>query len=256
MPHIFPIFESVLLPPGLFVVLIVFSLLLLGLGRRRAGFVVGGLSALLLYLVSISPLSDLLIAPLENRYTPFVPSEGKGAEYVVVLGGGIVPVSPAEGGKGSLAPESLKRLVYGIRIARETKLPIIVSGGIVPSIAAKESEAEVARRTVEELTGPSQTVLIEGKSRNTWGNAVGVEAKFHPKRVILVTSAYHMPRSVLAFRRNHIDVVPAPTDYLSDRGGLTPYSFLPSSTSLRDSAIALKEYLGYLYYRVLLYHHA
>ena len=255
MSYIFPVFESILLPPGLFVVLIVISLLFIGFGRRRAGAVVGGISALLLYLVSITPLSDLLLSPLEDRYAPYAPSEGRGATYVVVLGGGIVPVSPAEGGKGSLSPESMKRLVYGIRIARETHLPMIVSGGVVPSMAAKESEAEVARRTVAELSDSGQTVLLEGKSRNTWGNAVGVEEKFHPKRVILVTSAYHMPRSVLAFRRNHIDVVPAPTDYLSDRGGLTLYNFLPSSSSLRDSAIALKEYIGYLYYRVLLYHH-
>jgi len=64
-----------------------------------------------------------------------------------------------------------------------------------------------------------------------------------------------MPRSVIAFERNGIAVIPAPTDYLSDREGYTVYSFLPTAGSLKVSAAALKEYLGYLYYRFFLFHH-
>jgi uncharacterized SAM-binding protein YcdF (DUF218 family) len=143
--------------------------------------------------------------------------------------------------------------VYGVRLAVETKLPLVVSGGIVRSNPTKESEAAVARRTIGELGNLDSPVLIEGKSRNTWENAVWVARDLHPKEVILVTSAYHMPRSVLAFRRNHITVIPAPTDYLADRSGYTFYSYLPGAESLRESAIAFKEYLGYFYYRAFLY---
>ncbi len=253
MSHIFPILEALLLPPGLILLLLAAALLLVRLGRRRTGFALGIVSLVLGYLVSIRPIADLMISPLENRFAPYSAAHTRGAQYVVVLGGGIIPVSPAEGGGGALAPEALKRLVYGIRIARAAGLPMIVSGGIVPALRAKESEAAVAKRTVEELSGSKPEVLTEGRSRNTWGNAVDVAAKYHPKKVILVTSAYHMPRSVLAFERNHMQVVPAPTDYLSDRGGYTLYSYLPGAGALKESQAALKEYLGNLYYRLFLF---
>ena len=253
MSHIFPILEAILLPPGLILLLLAAALVLIRLGRRRTGFALGIASLVLGYLVSIRPVADILISPLENRFPPYSGVQTHGAEYVVVLGGGVIPVSPAEQGRGSLAPEALKRLVYGIRIARATGLPMIVSGGIVPALRAKESEAEVAKRTVEELSGSKPAVLTEGRSRNTWGNAVDVAAKYHPAKVILVTSAYHMPRSVLAFERNHMQVIAAPTDYLSDRGGYTLYSFLPQSGALKESQAALKEYLGNIYYRLFLF---
>jgi len=253
VPYVFPILESIFLPPGLFLLLIVASLLLFLLRLRKSAYVVGLAGTVLLYLCSIQPFADLLITPLENDYPPFRPGQGTGAQYVVVLGGGIVPASPEADGRGTLAPESLKRLIYGARIAEQTGLPLIVSGGIVPSYPASESEAAIAKRTVTALGLPEQRILVEGKSRNTWENAVQVARRFHPQRAILVTSAYHMPRSVIAFNRNHINVIPAPTDYLSDRAGYTFYSFLPGASPLRVSAIALKEYLGYLYYRLFLF---
>lgn len=252
MPWVFPILESIFLPPGVFLLAALLSLLLFAFRRRATAVVVALLATVGLYLASITPFADLLISPLENDYAPFVRADG--AEYVVVLGGGVVPVSPEERGKPSLGPESLKRLVYGATIASATGLPMIVSGGIVPSEPAAEPEAVVAAQTLEELGLKERKVLVEAGSRNTWENAALVETRFHPKRVVLVTSAYHMPRSVLAFERNGISVVPAPTGYLSDRAGYSFYAYLPTAGALRVTGIALKEYLGYLYYRLFLFH--
>lgn len=258
MPWVFPIFESIFLPPGVLLLAILVSLLLFALRRRTAAFAVGIVGCVGLYLLAITPFADLLITPLENAYPPLQGAAGAtgfdGAKYVVVLGGGLVPASPAEHGKPSLGPESLKRLVYGVRIASSTGLPLIVSGGTVPSEPTSEPEALVAEQTIRSLGLGKLTILVEGRSRNTWENAALVEKRFHPDRVILVTSAYHMPRSVVAFERNGISVIPAPTDYLSDRARYTVYSYLPTAGALRISAIALKEYLGYIYYRLFLFH--
>lgn len=253
MPYVFPIFESIFLPPGLFLLLGVVSLVLFLAQRKKAAFFVGLGSLLLLYVCSIFPFADLLITPLENDYPPYQAGQGGGARYVVVLGAGIVPKSPEADGRGTLGPESLKRLIYGARIAEQTRLPLILSGGIVPSFPSSESEAAIAKRTLLSLGLHERGILVEGKSRNTWENAVQVEDRFHPGTAILVTSAFHMPRSVIAFNRNHIHVIPAPTDYLSDRAGYTVYSFLPDADALRVTSIALKEYLGYLYYRLFLF---
>lgn len=252
MPYVFPILEALLLPPGLFVLFILAGLLLLALGRRRSGAVLGLSAALLLYLCSIIPVANLLIVPLEDHYPPYRPTEAADARFVVVLGGGVIPVSPAAGGRPTLSPDSLKRIVYGEEIAAAARLPLIVSGGTSPLSPAAEPEAAVARRTLMALGVPRARILEEDRSRNTWENAAQVERDYHPGKVILVTSAFHMPRSVLAFNRNHIRAVPAPTDYLSDRAGYNLYSFLPHVDSLRITAIALKEYLGYLYYRIFL----
>lgn len=258
MPWVFPIFESIFLPPGILLLAVLVSVLLFALRRRTGGLIVAIVGCVGLYLVSITPFADLLITPLENDYHPYhIASGTKGADsagYVVVLGGGLVPDSPANGGRPTLAPESLKRLVYGVRIAASSGLPLIVSGGVVPSEPTSEPEALVAEKMIRSLGFGTVRVLVEGKSRNTWENASFVEKRFHPKRVILVTSAFHMPRSVIAFERNGIAVVPAPTDYLSDRAPYTLYSYLPTAGALRVSAIALKEYLGYLYYRLFLFH--
>lgn len=253
MPFVLPIVESFLLPPGVLLVALVVALVLVLTGRRKAGVSVGVAACILLYLFSIVPVANLLILPLEDHYPPL--RSPKGAEAVVVLGGGLVPISPVEHGRPSLSPEALKRVVYGARVASAAGLPLILTGGVVPSQPASEPEAVVAERVVAALGLREKSILLETNSRNTWENGVRVEEHFHPRTVVLVTSAYHMPRSVIAFERNGIRVVPAPTDYLSDREAYTFYSFLPGAVSLRVSAVALKEYLGYLYYRLFLGHH-
>jgi uncharacterized SAM-binding protein YcdF (DUF218 family) len=103
---------------------------------------------------------------------------------------------------------------------------------------------------LRELGVPATEIFEEGSSRNTYENAAAVKRVFAPTRVILVTSAYHMPRSVLAFRRQAIACLPAPTDYRSQGGGYTVYSFIPSMNELDGSYRALKEYCGLLIYRL------
>jgi len=178
MPWIFPFAESLLLPPGLFLLAIVIAIVLLWLKHRKAGFSLAIAGCVLLYLFSIVPVANLLVIPLENDYPPLARVDG--ADSVIVLGGGLVPVSPEEGGRPSLAAEGLKRLVYGARIAATAGLPLIVTGGTVPSRPASEPEAIVAKRAVEALGFKERSILLEGQSRNTWENAVRVEERFHP----------------------------------------------------------------------------
>jgi uncharacterized SAM-binding protein YcdF (DUF218 family) len=69
-------------------------------------------------------------------------------------------------------------------------------------------------------------------------------------RIVLVTSAWHMPRSVWCFESHGFEVIPAPVDYLTEQEAYDLRSYLPRWTTLSDSGQALHEYLGLLWYRL------
>ena len=126
----------VLLPPGVFFLAFLLAILLLFFGKRRAGMILACVSLLLFFALSTQAFSNLLISPLEDRYPPFSIVSAKVRdqrdELVVVLDSGNVDHSPEEAMRSSLGDESLKRLVYGLRIARALGLPIVFSGGHIP----------------------------------------------------------------------------------------------------------------------------
>jgi uncharacterized SAM-binding protein YcdF (DUF218 family) len=258
-----------LLPPGLFLLLSLTALLLLflslrqekrktGAASRKAGTrlsrtatVLTALLAAGLYTLSIEPVSELLLRPLEQAHPPLLRGEpyidlySVEAEAIVVLSGGTVTRSPEEGGRASPGPETLKRLTYAYRLHLASGLPIITTGGTPLSAGAG---GEAMGRYLVALGADPKTVFTEEASRNTFENAALVAKQYDHRKVILVTSAYHMPRSVWTFKQMGFQVVPAPTDYKIDGDGYSLWSFFPSMNSLHDSYRALHEYAGILYY--------
>ena len=93
-------------------------------------------------------------------------------------------------------------------------------------------------------------ILEETESRNTWENALCVDMLYSPTSVVLVTSAYHMRRGMYSFESRGIRCIPAPTDFMSIKTGYSYLSFLPRMASFRGSHLAIKEWLGLIYYRV------
>lgn len=241
------------LPPAVLILAFLASTILFLAGKKRAGAVLSLGALVLLTALSLRVVSDALIRPLEDRHAPLrsmaeagTASDGR---LVVVLGGGYVERSPEEGMKASLGEEPVKRLMYGYRIALASGLPLAFTGGRVFDGREVESEAEAARRFLveNEMTIKSE---YEGESRTTLENARNIAAKFGPREVVLVTSAYHMPRSVLSFRRYGMKVLPAPTDYKAGRSRPVIADFLPTSAAFGNSWKALHEYLGLVGYRV------
>ena len=123
----------VILPPGLFFLAFLVATLLLFFGKRRAGAIVACATLVLFYALSSPAFSELLIRPLEDRYPPYtISSVGTGEPknaLVAVLAAGNVDHSPEEAMRSSLGGESLKRLVYGLRIAKTLSLPLVFTGG-------------------------------------------------------------------------------------------------------------------------------
>jgi len=130
------------------------------------------------------------------------------------------------------------------KAGRATK--VIVSGGIDP-ISGAGSMGLAQKHFIEMLGVPSDSILVEGNSRNTIENAKEVEKlmrKVKGKSILLVTSALHMPRAYWLFSRTGLKVIPAPTDFEVASGHFTIHHLLPSSGALEASTNAWREYIG------------
>ncbi len=204
------------------------------------------------WLISTGPGRDALLAPLESAYPPLAAMTSFGPDAaIVLLGGGVYEKAPEYAGRDELSGQALLRTRYAAFLARETGLPVFVSGGAVLS-GTTEPEGRIMRRYLMGLGIPAARVHVEAHSQNTWENAsrlLPVLRLAGIRRVLLVTSAVHMPRAVWCFRAQGVDVIPAPCAYLG--GGRTPRDirdYVPNWTTLERSSQALHEYLGLIWY--------
>ena len=151
-------------------------------------------------------------------------------------------------GTGQIAAGAANRHFMGLRLHRALHVPVIISGGLVH----KENgiEAETGLRLLKACGVEEKDILPDAKSRNTAENARFTREICQAKgfrKIILVTSAYHMPRSMLLFRREGIEAVPYPTDYMTNKTlVLDAFAFTPQAYHLNNTSIAMKEYLGIL----------
>jgi uncharacterized SAM-binding protein YcdF (DUF218 family) len=241
------LFTSLLIAPGIFVVLL---LLLVLFARKRLRLYLI-LLAVFLYGLSIGPTKELLLLPLENAYPIPSVEEMKKCDAIVVLGGGAYDNAPDVNGTGGLSGDTLTRSIGAYRAYLITGEPIIISGG---SLSGGKAEATVVRRLFLALGVKETHIIAETRSRDTSENAqysaeICRKRKF--ERILLVTSAYHMKRAVLLFQRTLPSVVPYPTGFRTSRAGFGTLSLLPDASHLLDVSLALKEYLGIVYYTVV-----
>ena len=216
------------------------------------GLRVALVTLLALVVLGLGPVAGWIVGPLENR---FAPAEADGEEIVgvVVLGGAVHPntsfargqLTVGDGGERVIAMADLARRHPGARI--------IFSGGSGAVLGADRPEADAVARYAATLGIVPERITFENRSRTTWENAVESRALARPQpgeRWLLVTSAWHMPRAVGAFRQAGFDVVPYPVDYRTAGTGLElPTSpAIASGLDLLDTGV--KEWLGLAVYRL------
>ena len=180
------------------------------------------------------------------------------AGCILVLGGGILPQEPPR--QSIELNEAGDRMLYAVRLYRQGKAPfVLLAGGKAPGSTRETSEAEDEREILEFLGLPRAAIELETTSSNTHENAKKSHALLEQKkvqRVLLVTSALHMPRALGVFRRQMpgIEIIPAPTDYLATDGKPPPLmkelgNLMPSAGRLMQMEEILHEYLGIAYYK-------
>ena len=202
-------------------------------------------SVVLLAICGFSPLGKLLLHPLEQRFPPWDAARGA-PDGIVVLGGTIDPELSVAHGRTAFA-RSADRIVSAAALGRRyPNARIVFSGGnsnLISDDSAKEADYAVS--VFESLGIARERLTLERRSRNTQENAEFSKAIANPRageRWLLVTSAYHMPRSVGLFRRAGFAVEPYPVDWRVD-GNL--FAFSPIALEgLERTDIAVREWMG------------
>jgi len=228
------LFTALFLPPGIFVII----LFLAGFFAKKAKYIFFS-AAVLLWALSSKFVANMLLYPLEHNYI----QENTTPSAVVVLGGGTNSKDILKA-----SPDAFKREVYGILTAKQENLPLIFSGGG----SYKTKEAQNVKKDINLITKTCNCNIrtyYENKSLNTYQNAEYTAKLFEklnlPKRIYLVTSAYHMKRAAAAFKKFGFEIVPKPVGFLSS-DEYTFWDFLPGMNSLANSYKALHEYFGLL----------
>lgn len=242
-----PILATLVLPPAAPLLLALLGLLL-GIRKKAAGLLLAFAGLALLWFLSCHAVAVWLAHTLVPQYTPVTAAALKSGsvQAIVVLGGGVHPVAP-EYGEAQPSPAAAMRLRYGAWLARQTGLPVAFAGGMGWGAADAQvlSEGEVARRMAERDYG-LKLRWIDDRSRDTAENASLLRPllqKDGVQRIALVTHAWHMPRSVLAFERAGFTVTAAPMGFmLPSRNGVLEW--LPSGDGLDASRLVLKEWLA------------
>jgi uncharacterized SAM-binding protein YcdF (DUF218 family) len=192
----------------------------------------------------------LLLYSLESRYTDNSVSSAPFAPAIVVLGGGLANTGhPSK--TTQLGPKG-DRLYVAFQLYRAGKSPLIlISGGGPPN---DTPESALAKGILMTWGVPGSAILTDEKSRDTHQNALFSQRILAQKgidRILLVTSAAHMPRAVATLQRTGLTVFPVPADYLAGSEGEGFWQTLrPSAEGLADSGNVIKEWLGIPGYRV------
>ncbi len=199
-------------PLGLACFLLVLALIFNANRKRSMTLII--IAFAILWLSSTSGVSNLLARSLEWRYKP--PEETPTGEAIVLLGGGTEPaVFPRSGVEINGAGD---RVLYAAKIFKDGKAPLILlSGGEISWLNdGSATPAEDMAEILKSLEVPGEALIIEDRSRNTYENALYAKELLGEKginKILLVTSAMHMPRSVALFEAQGFEVVPLPVDY-------------------------------------------
>ncbi|NLD98909.1 MAG: YdcF family protein [Fibrobacter sp.] len=242
-------------PLGLSVFLGITGIVLSFLKKKTAPFFLVASMGILLFF-SLPIVSNILIGTLEKKYPSPVTLPGDCSAIVVLGGGG--------GGGGSPKfpyPEindAGDRLIHGARLYKSGYCGVIITSGNIPvgAFSASITEGEHNARLLKEFGVDSNAIIIDPKSRNTSEHPRYIGAILDslklPKRIILVTSASHMPRSVLVFKKYGFTVFPASADFRCNEKILNSFQdLLPNAHAIFLSTAAMHEYYGILGYKIL-----
>ncbi|MDA9488915.1 YdcF family protein [Bradyrhizobium sp. CCBAU 11361] len=242
-----------MLPINLLVELGILSLVLMltrfaALGRKLAV-----ITLVLLALAASSPLGNLLLYPLESRFPAWDASRGA-PDGIIVLGGSVdTDLSAAH--RTPVVSHAADRLLAGAELARRyPNARIVFTGGTANLVSTESREADYSAPILEGLGIPRERLTLERDSRNTWENAIFTKQLVAPKpgeRWLLVTSAFHMPRSMGIFRKAGFDVEAYPVDWrMGGRDDLFTFTRV-SGDGLARIDVAVREWIGLLTYRVM-----
>lgn len=220
---------------------------------RPLGRFLVALSIIGMAVIAFSPISLLIALPLEERFQPPDPPPGT-VDGIIVLGGSVNTNISAHKNRLTLT-DSAERIANIGALARQfPDAKIIYTGGTSAFFRKTVSEAEIAERYLKSFGIAEERLIIEDKARNTWQNAVLSQALAKPvpgETWLLVTSAFHMPRSMGIFRKiGWPGLVAWPVDYRVGGAQDTRRFRSNAGLSVKLLDLAVKEWIGLVAYRL------
>jgi uncharacterized SAM-binding protein YcdF (DUF218 family) len=238
-------------PSNLLATLIAAGFAAILLGRRRLGLWTGIGATFLLLVIGLGPVGLWLLLPLEERF-PIDRDMARPVAGIVVLGGALSSALTAARDQ-LVTGEAGERIIALSDLARRyPQAKLVFSGGSDLMVASTGlAEADLVARHIDVLGIAPGRLILESQSRTTWENAVETRRMVTPQPSetwLLVTSAWHMPRAVGAFRQAGFPVTAYPVDFLT-RGPddmLTTHTTITAGLARMD--LASKEWVGLLFY--------
>jgi uncharacterized SAM-binding protein YcdF (DUF218 family) len=246
------LFWTAATPINLIGILILLSLTAALLNLRRIGIFFGFMAFLVLAVGAWTTTGALLLHPLEDYFSRPEPAPAQVAG-VIVLGGGF------EGGVnlvrgGYELNSSGDRFVEAAILARRyPDARIVVTGGNGSLTLVGEGDGATAPRLLTALGVEPERLVLEARSRDTYENALFSREMVEPKPGevwLLVTSAFHMPRSIGLFRKAGFDVVPWPVDYRTAGNERIGPAQDNVADSMQNLALGIREWIGLVAYRL------
>lgn len=223
---------------------------------KKLGYSLLTVSIIQLIAFSSPLVSEQLVGHLENQARSLQAKNQQaerilsGQRYaaIVLLGGATSPASPPNRPHPDLG-DAADRIWHSARLYKQGIAPkIIISGGRSPGMELRsdvQTEAQAMRLLLIDLGVPEQALILEDASRTTRENAEKTKALIGDRRIALVTSAFHMPRSVKTFERAGLTVDAYPTDFrVAPEVSPLWERLLPKAGELEKSEMAIKEYIA------------
>jgi uncharacterized SAM-binding protein YcdF (DUF218 family) len=248
--HVAKIGWFVVEPSNLLALLTLIGVMLAFTRRARLGRALAALGIAGLLTLGLTPAANWIILPLEMRF-PVPVLEGRHIDGIIVLGGAVQERQTLTHGPLALN-DAGDRVTALLALAnRFPQARVMFTGGAGVYSAAPKPEAEVLRDHIVSLGLPEGRVQFESNSLDTYQNAVFSRDLLKPKpgeTWLLVTSAWHMPRSVGCFRQAGFEVLAYPVDFRTGGWGDRTRGFSSLSDGLRRTEVATREWLGLAVY--------
>lgn len=237
-------------PLGLFFFILVITPFWAGKNKKKLHRILFS-STVFLMIMSMNITANKMLEGLET-IVPEIPTDSCVKTDVAVL---VLSAGSASNCDGTLTPDpyAISRITAGIKIAGKNGWPIIFSGGLGTS---RNQSLANTMKVYARNTGYSGPIILEEKSRNTWENMIyslEVLKKYHFNKIVLVTSSFHMKRTLWKARKVMLGIklYPYPVGAIGDRSQNTLLDWIPTAGGLSKSTLAWKEYLGLFIYKII-----
>ncbi|KRO63338.1 MAG: hypothetical protein ABS03_00065 [Pelagibacteraceae bacterium BACL5 MAG-120820-bin39] len=208
------------------------------------------IGVIVLILSSLPIISNKFIAYLEKDYQPIEIAEIENVDAIVVLSGMIRVIGDEENLKYEFT-DSVDRFFAGLDLFNNNKSPILIlTRGKMPwSIGI--AEGEYLKELAIKYGVSEENIILTDEVQNTDQEAKAIkEILTEDAKIILVTSAFHMPRAEKVFKAANINLIPYPVDFQNSKSKTTMMDFIPSAGSLFDTSHFVREMIGRLYYNL------